>query len=130
MNTRPWSFLLRRSKNLTTSADPARQSLNASGLLGVVPPGRYHVLAYTAVGDVPSEPALCTVVVEGAPTPPPPGPSPTPPAPNPNPPGPNPTPPAPSPKPPSDPLVQALQAAYVADADPNKAKSLRALAAL
>lgn len=33
-------------------------------------PGRYRILAYTASGDIPSDPVLCTVVIGGA-TPPP-----------------------------------------------------------
>ncbi len=35
-------------------------------------PGTYELLAYTAAGDVPSEPARVVVVIEGAPAPPPP----------------------------------------------------------
>lgn len=62
-------------------------------------PGQYRVYAYTAAGDIPSEPACCVVTVEGQP----------------------PSPPAP---PPSDPLAQALQAAYAGDPSPTKAKSL------
>jgi hypothetical protein len=34
------------------------------------PAGRYELLAYTALGDVPSEPARCTVVIEGGLPPP------------------------------------------------------------
>jgi hypothetical protein len=67
-------------------------------------PGRYRVLAWTAVGDVPSEAAVCTVVVDG-PTPPPP------PSPN-------------------DPLAEALRAAYAADPSPQKSAHRVSLAAL
>jgi hypothetical protein len=65
--------------------------------------GRYRLLCYTAVGNEPSEPALCLIVV-GEPGPEP-GPGPGP--------GPGPEPPAPT-----DPLTKALQAAYDADAGP------------
>lgn len=44
-------------------------------------PGRYRLLAYSAVGDDPTEPATVTVVVEG---PAPPGPAPVPPGPQPD----------------------------------------------
>ena len=54
--------------------------------------GRYRVLAWTAVGGDPSEPAVCVVVIGDAPPVPP---GPTPPGPNP----PGPTPPDPSPAP-------------------------------
>lgn len=51
------------------------------------PKGRYRLLAYTAVGDVPSAPAICVVVIgEAPPVPPvPPGPDPVPPGPTPGP---------------------------------------------
>jgi hypothetical protein len=52
-------------------------------------PGRYRLLAYTAAGDDPSDPAVCTVVIGDAP-PVPPGPVP---------PGPNPPPVPPQPAP-------------------------------
>lgn len=71
--------------------------------------GSYRVVAFTAAGDVPSEPAVCAVVVEG----------PTPPEP--------PTPPTP---PPDDPFVSALQAAYGADVDQGKADHKKNLASL
>ncbi len=62
-------------------------------------PGRYRVIAYTALGDIPSEPAVCTIIVGEVPTPPvPPGPNP-------------PTPPGPV-----DPLTAKLQKAFDADA--------------
>jgi hypothetical protein len=50
--------------------------------------GRYRLLAFTAKGDEPSEPAICLIVVDGAPTQPP-----TPPKPPDNPPPPPETPP-------------------------------------
>ena len=68
-------------------------------------PGKYAIFAYTAMGDVPSEPAVCWLTVGDPPPPVPPTP-PTPPAP-----------PAPT-----DPLTVALQAAYKADLAAGKAK--------
>ena len=73
-------------------------------------PGRFKLLAYTAIGDVPSEPAF-TVIVVGDP-------------------GPAPVPPGPTPPVPPDPFVTTLQAAYGADGDPDKAKHKASLAAL
>ncbi|MCS6864832.1 MAG: hypothetical protein RMJ56_06710 [Gemmataceae bacterium] len=85
-------------------------------------PGRYELLAYTAVGDVPSEPVRCVVVIRAAPQPPPAPPEPSPP------PRPPPTPP---PAPP-DALYAKLSAAYNADPAPRETKSEHAkdLAAL
>src|SRR3954454_13751325 len=80
--------------------------LDKQAIFSAPAPGRYRILAYTAAGDVPSEPALCTVIVEGAS---PPGPAPTPPGPAPPPPGPGPGPPPP------DRLRADLEAAYRAD---------------
>lgn len=74
--------------------------------------GRYRVFCYTAAGDVPSEPAVCVVIVGEAPDP-----------------GPKP-PPSPDPPEPSDPFAKALQAAYAADAAPDKAKRRDQLASL
>jgi hypothetical protein len=55
--------------------------LDNSAIFNAATPGTYRILAYTALGDVPSEPAICTVTV-GEPTPPiPPGPPPIPPTP-------------------------------------------------
>lgn len=70
-------------------------------------PGRYRVIAYTALGDQPSEPAICTILVGEVPPPPvPPGPNP-------------PTPP--TPPGPVDPLTAKLQKAFEADvSDPAK----------
>jgi hypothetical protein len=51
--------------------------------------GRYRLLAFTAKGDEPSEPAICLIVVDGTPTPP----KPDPPKPPDNPPPPPETPP-------------------------------------
>jgi hypothetical protein len=65
-------------------------------------PGRYLVLAWTAVGDVPSEAARCVVVV-GAPTPPP---------------G------------PTDPLAADLRRLFDADATKDKETHLAQLAAV
>ncbi len=66
-------------------------------------PGKYYLYAYTAAGDVPSEPACCVVTVEAPPPPPPP----------------------PAPPAPSDPLIQALQTAYAGDPSPDKAGQLQ-----
>ncbi len=46
------------------------------------PTGRYELLAYTAVGDVPSKPARVVVVIGDPPVPPSPGPGPNPPKPD------------------------------------------------
>lgn len=46
-------------------------------------PGRYRLLAYTAAGDTPSDPAIVLVIVGNAPPPVPPEPGPQPPGPNP-----------------------------------------------
>lgn len=70
-------------------------------------PGRYAVHAYTAAGDLPSEPARCTITVEPLAPPVPP------------------TPPAPS-----DPLAIELKALYAADTSGNKANDVKTLAAL
>ena len=76
-------------------------------------PGKHRLLAYTAVGDVPSDPAVVEITIAG-PVPPDP-PSPTPPGPGP---GPGPSPPGPTPPiPPGpvDPLAQRIQAALAID---------------
>lgn len=70
--------------------------------------GRYRVLVYTSVNDVPTEPAIVTVIVGDAPPGPGPGPGPDP--------GPGPIPP-PNPV---DPLTATLQKAY--DAEPQADK--------
>jgi hypothetical protein len=62
-------------------------------------PGSYRVLAWTAAGDVPSEAAVCTVLVEGT-TP-----------------GPRP-PPQPEPPAPADELAKALAAAWAREQSP------------
>jgi hypothetical protein len=67
------------------------------------PAGRYELLAYTALGDVPSDPARCVVVIGDAP-----GPGP----------GPNPKPP----EPPPDSLRVKLKAAFDADPAPSESK--------
>jgi len=64
-------------------------------------PGVFRIWAYTAAGDVPSDPALCVITVG---TPPPP--------------------------PPTDPLSAALQAAYTGDALPTKGPKKNLLQAL
>lgn len=63
-------------------------------------PGRYRLLAWTAKGDQPSQPAICLVIIGS-------------PGPDPNPPGPNP----PPPPQPTDPLLQALKVAYDQESD-------------
>lgn len=76
------------------------------------PAGRYELLAYTALGDVPSDPARCVVVIG-------------------QPPGPKPNPPEP-PQPPADPLRAKLKATFDSDSAPAAAKREQAkdLAAL
>jgi len=69
-------------------------------------PGTYRVLAWTAAGDVPSDPAVCAIQVGEPPAPTPPSPKP-------------PAPPSP-PSPPSDPLQAALQGIYGGLEDPRK----------
>ncbi len=68
-------------------------------------PGKYAIFAYTAIGDLPSEPAVCWLTVGDPPPPVPPVP---------------PTPPVPPV--PTDPLTVSLQAAYKADFAAGKAK--------
>jgi hypothetical protein len=67
------------------------------------PTGRYELLAYTASGDVPSDPARCVVVIGEPPEPKPP------------------KPPDPKPPPP-DPLRAKLKAAFDSDAAPPELK--------
>lgn len=76
------------------------------------PAGRYECLAYTALGDVPSEPARCAIVIGDAP-------------------GPGPKPPKP-PDPPPDPLRAKLKFAFDTDPAPLELKrdQARDLAAL
>ena len=76
-------------------------------------PGRYRVLAYTAAGDSPSDPVLCTVVIGGAVPPAPVPPGPTPPAP---------VPPAP------DALAQSLRGIFGGLQEASKAQTVAALA--
>lgn len=66
--------------------------------------GKYRLVAYTAAGDEPSEPAVCLLIVGNPPPPVP-----------------------PTPPPPSDPLAKELAAAFAADAGPDKAKHLSSL---
>jgi hypothetical protein len=86
-----------------------RPTDNGRVLLVSGPAGRYDLLAYTAAGDVPSDPARCTVVLGD-----PPGPKP------------------PDPRPPTDPLRAKLKAALDADAAPaaTKREQAKDLAAL
>lgn len=86
--------------------------LDNAAIFSTAAPGSYRVLAYTALGDQPSEPAICTVVV-GGPVPVPPGPVPPGPAPVPN-----------------DPLYSALLPAWQAEADPQRVAQKTQLAAL
>jgi hypothetical protein len=78
-------------------------------------PGKYKIIVYTAAGDVPSQPYVCVVTVEGdVPVPPTP-----------------PTPPGPGPDPiPVDVLLQNLVKAYQADTTADKATKLQALVTL
>ncbi len=74
-------------------------------------PGTYKLIGYTAKGDVPSDYAVCNIVI-GGPAPVPPGPTPVPPGPTPPPVPPNPT--------PDDAFTKSLLAAYQIDPDPEK----------
>lgn len=78
-------------------------------------PGTYRVLGYTARGDVPSPPALATVIIGGQP----PGP-PAPPAP--------PGPPGPPPAPPADPLGESIRGIFGGLQDNQKASKAAILA--
>lgn len=72
--------------------------------------GEYKIVGYSAVGDVPTDPAVTKLIVgDGKPVPPGPGPTPTPPS-------------------PADPLVSALQTAFNAETDAGKAALLVKLA--
>ena len=77
-------------------------------------PGVYQVAVYTALADIPSDPAIITVTVTNGPIPNPNPPEPTPPTPN-----PEPNPPAPDDIT-KDVLYMKLAPIYAADADPNK----------
>ena len=69
--------------------------------------GTYKIFAWTAAGDMPSEAAICTIIVGGG-IPPPPPPTPD----------------------PASPLKAALQAIFGADGDPKKAEYKTTLIAL
>ena len=79
--------------------------------------GVFQVYIYTALGDIPSDPAIITITVSDNP-------------PNPNPPTPNPD-PTPEPQPEDltrDTLYIKLKPIYAADSDPNKADQKKKLA--
>ena len=67
---------------------PSEKLKDPREIIVLGPPGSYRVLAYTALGDVPSEPSITVVVLGSNPGP---GPGPAPPGPDP-PPGPGPAP--------------------------------------
>lgn len=75
-----------------------------SAIFSAVAPGQYKILAWTAAGDIPSEPAVCVVTVGSAPPVPP------------------------GPVAPTDPLAVALQGLFETYQDPDKAKQVAALA--
>lgn len=83
--------------------DPAIPLKNPNTQVLIGDTGTYKVQAYGALGDQASDIAICTVTIGQPPPPPPP--------------------------PPPDALTAALQAAYAADADADKATSLDFLAA-
>lgn len=107
-------------------------SLLANPIATVVtaPKGKYRLLAYTAIGDVPSDPAIITINIGNVPDSAPFGPynpepiPPTPIPPNPKPPVP-PTPPGPIPPQPEDGLAAALQGIYGGLKDQEKGASLK-----
>jgi hypothetical protein len=74
-------------------------------------PGRYRLLSYTAIDNVPTKPAICTVVIG-------------------NPPNPGPTPPGPNPPDPTDPFAKAVKVAFDADTGMTKVQSVKVLAAV
>ncbi len=80
-------------------------------------PGKYLVYGYTALGDIPSDPASIEIIIGD------PGPTPFPPKP----PAPNPPDPDPTPSP-TDPLSEALEAIWGALDEPNKVQSKTKLA--
>jgi hypothetical protein len=80
-------------------------------------PGKYLVYGYTALGDIPSDPASIEIIIGD------PGPTPFPPKP----PAPNPPDPDPTPSP-TDPLSEALEAIWGALDEPNKVQSKAKLA--
>lgn len=84
--------------------------------------GRYRLLAYTAMGDEPSAPAVVVIVISGGPNPPP---GPTPPGPT-----PPPNPPTPPPDPPVDAFTQDIMRLFLSDASPDKAMYRDQLAAI
>lgn len=70
--------------------------------------GTYRLLAYTASGDIPSEPQICKVVIGGG--------------------KPDDVKPPPPPPPDSDPLLESLIGIYGGLQEPNKQKHIKALA--
>ncbi|VTS05331.1 hypothetical protein [Tuwongella immobilis] len=81
-----------------------------SAIFSAATSGTYKIVAYTAKGDIPSEPAVCSITV-GQPTPPAP-----------------PTPPRPVP--PTDPLAAELRALLAADSSSEKSKHVESLCEL
>lgn len=75
-----------------------------SAIFSAMAPGRYRILAWTAAGDIPSEPAVCVVTVGSAPPAPP------------------------GPVVPTDLLAVALKGLFEAYQDPAKVAQLAALA--
>lgn len=98
--------------------DVVPQTGGNSVIVSAQTPGAYRVMAIVVDQTGKLTYTFCAVTVAGTPKPAPPGP------------GPGPTPPGPTPPTPSDPLTQALQAAYGAEAATDKATSVKALAAL
>lgn len=80
-----------------------------TAVVSTATPGTYRLLAVTAAADEVSDPAVCVVVIQ------PPTPAPT---------------PGPQPPAPTDPLVQAVAAAYAGESSPAKASQVSLLAAL
>ena len=73
--------------------------------------GKYKILAYTALADEPSDPAVCTVIVGEDP-------------------GPNPPDPPDPPPLPTDPLVKVLKEAFDKETATNKSSKIKELASL
>lgn len=90
-------------------ADQLRDSKTAIAI--AIKPGKYRLIAWTAIQGTPTDAAVCLVIIGNSP-----GPGPEP--------GPNPPPPPPPPPPPVDPIFQGLALAFSTDPAPaaDKAK--------
>lgn len=95
------------------SVFPAELLSNKKATVVTGPAGKYRILAYTAIGNKPSDPAVCNVIIGNTPNP---GPLP-----------PNPAPIPPTPKPLSD-LAASLAGIYGGLQEPGREDSVKILA--